>query len=64
LHELYYLYAYKKYLSLPLDEIIDNLEKTDIYFKRSSASYYLNKWKLTKKFKPKPYVGKFKDYDV
>jgi transposase-like protein/transposase len=64
LHELYNLYAYKKYLNLPLDEIIDKLEEIDIIFKRSSASYYLNQWKLTKKFKPKPYVWKFKDYDV
>ena len=64
-HELYYLYAYKKYSKLPLDNIIDLLEEKNwITFKRSSASYYLNKWKLTKKFKPKREYSKFKDYDV
>jgi len=65
LRELYYLYACKKYFQLPLDDIIEMLDKDyKITFKRSSASYYLNKWKLTKKFKPKREYSKFKDYDV
>jgi len=54
----------KKYLNLPLDELIDKLEENWIFFKRSSASYYLNQWKLTKKFKPKKRFSQFKDYDV
>lgn len=63
--ELYYLYAYKKYLQIPLDEVIEQLEKEqNIIFKRSTASYYLNKWKLTKKFKKKREYYKFKDYDI
>ncbi len=63
--ELYYLYAVKKYCNLHLDDCIDILnEKYGIQFKRSSASYYLNKRKLTKKFKPKPEYQKFKEYDV
>jgi len=63
-HELYYLYACKKYLGLSLDDIIEYLEKQQINFKRSSASYYLNQWQLTKKFKKKRQYSEFKDYDV
>jgi len=64
LKELYYLYAYKKYLNLPLDELVDELASIDINIPRSSASYYLNQWKLTKHFKPKKQFSSFKDYDV
>lgn len=63
--ELYFLYAVKKYMELPLDDCIDMLkEEYDIEIKRSSASYYLNQWELTKKLKLKEEHKKFKDYDV
>lgn len=65
LEELYLLYIYKKYLELSLDDCIDKLKNdNNIIFKRSTASYYLNAWRLTKKFKPKESHKKFKDYDV
>lgn len=63
--QLYMLYAVKKYLELSLDDCMEELkEKYNIIFNRSSASYYLNQWELTKKFKSKENYKNFKDYDV
>ena len=65
IEDYYYLYIIKKYKQLPLDDCIETLEKDyNLIFKRSSASYHLNKWGLTNKFKPKKDYKKFKDYDV
>ena len=64
-HELYHLFALKKYWQYALDDLIDILnDDYQISIPRSTASYYLNQWKITKSFKDKACYQKFKEYDI
>ncbi|MEF2175248.1 MAG: hypothetical protein V3575_02145 [Candidatus Absconditabacteria bacterium] len=64
-HELYHLFALKKYGQYSLDDLIEILNNDyQIKIPRSTASYYLNQWKITKTFKDKSTYQKFKEYDI
>lgn len=60
-HELYTLYAIRKYNNASIDECLDQLDEQDISIPRSTVWYYLKQRWLTKK--DKRITKKFKAYE-